>query len=150
MSLQPRDPPSICLTESMGAVMTGYALDITAREAIALVVAIGTVIFLTMALAQRLKSNKGIGWQFIRFSAITLSLPLTTVLALTNSLDAPSAAILAGALGYAFGHPAENDKSSGEERKAGDSQEEARRKHDAEMSGRDHEKDGGEGANKHA
>ncbi len=46
---------------------------------------------------------KGIGWQFIRYSVIIIALPLTCILALNGALSEGAAAILAGALGYAFG-----------------------------------------------
>ena len=54
---------------------------------------------LAMALYGRIRQSKGIGWQFIRFNAIMLALPLTAILALTETLNASSATILAGALG---------------------------------------------------
>lgn len=82
--------------------MTACVFDMTAREGIALVIAVGTVGALCFALPKQIK-ERGIGWQLIRFSAIFLSLPLAAILALTNSLAAPAATILAGALGYAFG-----------------------------------------------
>jgi len=82
--------------------VAGCILNLTAREGIALVIAGGTVLALCLALPRQIK-ERGIGWQLIRFSAIFLSLPLAAILALTNSLTAPAATILAGALGYAFG-----------------------------------------------
>ncbi len=82
--------------------MYGCTFEITAREGIGLVIALGTVVTLGLALPGQIK-KMGIGWQLIRFSAIFLSLPLAAILALTNSLTAPAATILAGALGYAFG-----------------------------------------------
>jgi hypothetical protein len=94
----------------MEGPLSGSTLEITAREAIALAIAIGAVAALLMALWGRIKEGKGIGWQFIRFNAIVLALPLTAVLALTNSLSASSATILAGALGYAFGRPGDEEK----------------------------------------
>lgn len=83
--------------------MAGYTLYISAPEVIALVLALGAVFALGLAVRGRNAQGKGIGWQFIRFNAIVLSLPLTAILALTNTLTASSATILAGALGYAFG-----------------------------------------------
>ena len=90
--------------------MTGYSLMISARELIALVISLGSVIGIAMALYGRIKQGKGIGWQFIRFNAIMLALPLTAILALTDTLEAPAATILAGALGYAFGRPGDDEK----------------------------------------
>ena len=90
--------------------MTGCVIEISAREGIALVIAVGAVIALLLGLRARMTQQKGIGWQFIRFNAIILSLPLTAILALTNTLTASSATILAGALGYAFGKAGEDEK----------------------------------------
>lgn len=55
------------------------------------------------AIWNRTTLGKGIGWQFIRYSAIMIAVPLAGILALNGSLSEGSAAILAGALGYAFG-----------------------------------------------
>jgi hypothetical protein len=90
--------------------LAGCILNLTAREGIALVLAVGTVGALCIAFWSQIKS-RGMGWQLIRFSAIILSLPLAAILALTNSLTAPAATILAGALGYAFGRS--DEKPSG-------------------------------------
>lgn len=48
--------------------------------------------------------KRGIGWQFIRYTVIGISIPAATLLALNDSLSGEAATILAGALGYAFGH----------------------------------------------
>ena len=54
---------------------------------------------------------KGIGWQFIRYTVIGVGLPLVGILALNDMLSAEASAIIAGALGYAFGKQ-EDQKSS--------------------------------------
>jgi hypothetical protein len=46
---------------------------------------------------------KGIGWQFIRYTVLAISIPITAILALNNSLTGEAATIIAGAIGYAFG-----------------------------------------------
>lgn len=46
---------------------------------------------------------KGIGWQFIRFSVLTITIPVVGVLALNDSLSAEASALIGGAVGYAFG-----------------------------------------------
>jgi hypothetical protein len=89
--------------------VAGCIFDLTAREGIALVIAAGTVGALCLTLPSQIK-QRGMGWQLIRFSAIFLSLPLAAILALTSSLTAPAATILAGALGYAFGHSDDGNK----------------------------------------
>lgn len=92
--------------------MNACQLNITAQEVVSLVLAIGTVLTLTIGLYGRVRQNRGIGWQFIRFSAIAIALPLTGILALNDALSAQSATILAGALGYAFGNTGQNDAGS--------------------------------------
>ncbi len=62
---------------------------------------------LILGLAQRMVQNAGIGWQFIRYTVIAVSVPATALLAFNGKLDAPSAAIIAGCLGYAFGRGGE-------------------------------------------
>ena len=47
--------------------------------------------------------KKGIGWQFIRYTVIGISLPIAALLALNDALSGEAAAIIAGAMGYAFG-----------------------------------------------
>lgn len=52
---------------------------------------------------------KGIGWQFIRFTVLSIGLPIVGVLALNNALTGEAATIIAGAMGYAFGKAPNND-----------------------------------------
>lgn len=46
---------------------------------------------------------KGIGWQFIRYTVLSIAIPVTAILALNNALSGEAATIIAGAMGYAFG-----------------------------------------------
>ena len=46
---------------------------------------------------------KGIGWQFIRYTVLAIAIPITAILALINALTGEATAIIAGAMGYAFG-----------------------------------------------
>jgi hypothetical protein len=46
--------------------------------------------------------GKGIGWQFIRFTVIALSIPVTGILALNNMLTGEASTLLAAAMAYAF------------------------------------------------
>lgn len=71
---------------------------------ISLVLAVGAVVIPCLALWQRIKANKGIGWQFIRFTVIVSTLPIVAILALNSLLTGEAAALLGSALGYAFGH----------------------------------------------
>lgn len=47
---------------------------------------------------------KGIGWQFIRYTVLTIAVPVIGVLALNNALTCEAATLIAGAMGYAFGN----------------------------------------------
>lgn len=49
------------------------------------------------------ESPKGIGWQFIRFIVLSTSLPIIGLLALNGALTGEAAALIGGAMGYAFG-----------------------------------------------
>jgi hypothetical protein len=62
----------------------------------------------------RIASKKGIGWQFIRFNVIAIGLPICGLLALNNVLTGEAAAIISGALGFAFGKS--DDASSNSEK----------------------------------
>ena len=46
---------------------------------------------------------KGIGWQFIRFTVLAIAIPVAAILALNEALTGEAAAIIAAAMGYAFG-----------------------------------------------
>ncbi|MEL6388456.1 MAG: hypothetical protein AAFR00_13990 [Pseudomonadota bacterium] len=46
---------------------------------------------------------RGIGWQFIRYTVIAVTIPATALLAVNGVLTGEAAAIFSGALGYAFG-----------------------------------------------
>ncbi|WP_085899575.1 hypothetical protein [Kiloniella majae] len=47
--------------------------------------------------------TRGIGWQFIRYTVLSIALPIVAILALNGALEGEAATIIAGALGYAFG-----------------------------------------------
>lgn len=57
----------------------------------------------------RFSAKKGIGWQFIRFNVIAISLPIAGLLALNGALTGEAATVIAGALGYAFGKAGDAD-----------------------------------------
>ena len=70
---------------------------------ISIVLAFAILATVIGGLLQRIVSKKGIGWQFIRFNVIAISLPLAAILALNDSLGGEVAAIIASVTGYAFG-----------------------------------------------
>lgn len=53
--------------------------------------------------------TKGIGWQFIRYTVLSIALPVVAILALNHALTEAAAAIIASAIGYAFGRPGKDD-----------------------------------------
>jgi hypothetical protein len=46
---------------------------------------------------------KGIGWQFIRYTVLSIALPIVGILALNGALTGEASTIIAAAMGYAFG-----------------------------------------------
>ena len=81
-----------------------------ARWTTAVILSIALGASLAIALWGRLKSGKGIGWQFVRFTTILTSVMVTAILALTGALSEGIVAILASALAYAFGKAGDGEK----------------------------------------
>src|SRR5271166_5691927 len=52
---------------------------------------------------------KGIGWQFIRYTVLTIAIPIVGVLALNDALNGEAATLIAGAMGFAFGKASKDD-----------------------------------------
>ena len=53
------------------------------------------------------QSTKGIGWQFIRYNVLCISLPLIGLLAINDALTGEVATVIAGIVGFAFGKTAD-------------------------------------------
>ncbi len=49
------------------------------------------------------QKTKGIGWQFIRYNVLCISLPLVGLLAINGVLTGEVATVIAGIVGFAFG-----------------------------------------------
>ena len=77
--------------------------DSSMSEIISLILAIGVVVVFAGSLWNRIAIKKGIGWQFIRYTVISISIPLACVLALNNVLTGEAATLIGLALGYCFG-----------------------------------------------
>lgn len=72
---------------------------------LSIILAISVPLVLFLGLMERVASNKGIGWQFIRYNVICISVPMVAILALNGALTGEAATLIAGTLGYAFGKP---------------------------------------------
>ncbi|MFC4725752.1 hypothetical protein AB6B38_10070 [Glycocaulis abyssi] len=70
----------------------------------------GAIVLMPVAgFVQRICLKKGIGWQFIRFNVIAMSLPLVGLLALNDALTGEVATIVAAAMAYSFGKSGEKE-----------------------------------------
>lgn len=67
------------------------------------ILALCVPIVIVGSLLNRSKVGRGIGWQFIRYNVIAISIPVVGLLALNDMLSGEAAAIIAAAMGYAFG-----------------------------------------------
>lgn len=91
MSLEP---------DQISAILHGIAL-------FALAVSVPIVLFLGLK-NRNLGEGKGIGWSFLRFVVIAISLPIVGMLSLNGALTGEAATLIAGAMGYAFGKSEES------------------------------------------
>jgi hypothetical protein len=76
---------------------------------LSIILALAVPIVVVGGLWNRFSAKKGIGWQFIRFNVIAISLPICGLLALNNALTGEAATIIAAAMGYAFGKSGDNE-----------------------------------------
>jgi hypothetical protein len=74
---------------------------------ISIILASSVPIVLIVGFLNRMGSTKtdtkGIGWQFIRYTVLSISIPIVGILSLNNSLTGEAATLIAGAIGFAFG-----------------------------------------------
>jgi hypothetical protein len=66
-------------------------------------------IVLVGGLWNRISAEKGIGWQFIRFNVIAMSLPLIGLLTVNHLLSSEVSTLIAALVGYAFGKSGEGN-----------------------------------------
>jgi hypothetical protein len=83
-----------------------------AKDIVAVCLALVMLVSVGGMMWNRIKVNRGISWQIIRFSTITIALPLAGILALQGALNEASTAIIAGALGYAFAKSDDKEASA--------------------------------------
>jgi len=76
---------------------------------ISAILAIAVLVVVVGGLWNRIAGHKGIGWQFIRYNVIAISVPIVGVLALNNALTGEAATIIAAAMAYAFGKSSEKE-----------------------------------------
>ena len=82
---------------------------------ISIILAASVPFIIFKALKNRERPNgesRGIGWQFIRYTTVAISLPIVGLLALNHVFTGEVATIIAGVMGYAFGKSDEK-KSEG-------------------------------------
>lgn len=77
---------------------------------ISMTLASAVPIALIGGLCNRYRLKRGIGWQFIRYTVLTLSIPMVALLAINNLLSAEAATLIGTAMGFAFG---KNDRKTG-------------------------------------
>ena len=70
---------------------------------VSLILAIAILSVLVGGICNRIRMRKGIGWQFIRYTVLGISVPTIALLALNNALSGEAATLLSGAMGFAFG-----------------------------------------------
>ncbi len=70
---------------------------------LSIVLALSVLLVIGVGLWSRVKTDKGIGWQFIRFNVICISIPIIGILALNGALAGDAATLIASAMAYAFG-----------------------------------------------
>ena len=82
---------------------------------LSIVLALSVPIVLIGIFHNRLKSEgkgggaRGVGWKVLRFTVISISLPLVALLALNGALSSEVATLMGTALGFAFGKGAKGD-----------------------------------------
>ena len=67
-------------------------------------------IVLFLGLQNRTALGRSPGWQFIRFSVLSISIPIIAVLALNDALSGAAVALIGGAMAYAFNKKDEKDE----------------------------------------
>ena len=67
---------------------------------------------LVLGYCNRKRERKGIGWQFIRWMVLMVSLPIIGVLALNDLLSGEAAALIGSAMGYLITTQAKRNLSS--------------------------------------
>lgn len=72
-------------------------------DGVSFVLALSIFASVALSLIQRIVRGVAIGWQFLRYTVIVNGLLVVALLALNDKLNDSAGAIIAGALGFAFG-----------------------------------------------
>ena len=78
-------------------------MDWSPTSILSVILAISVPLTLVVGYLNRRERKRSIGWQFIRYTVVVISLLIIGVLALNDVLSGEAAALIGGAMGYAFG-----------------------------------------------
>ncbi len=79
------------------------SVQVPPMDTVSILLGVAIVLVIALSLGHRIYKGMGIGWQFIRYTVITLGILVAGLLAFNEVLTSPAAAIIAGAMGYVFG-----------------------------------------------
>lgn len=77
---------------------------------VSVILAVSILVIIGGGLHNRWKLGKGIGWQFIRFIVLSISIPTVALLAINGALSGEAATVIGAAMGYAFGRRDDPDE----------------------------------------
>ena len=92
-------------------------MEVSSTSVLSAILASAVPLALILGYCNRKQRGRSIGWQFIRYTVLAIALPIIGVLALNGSLSGEAAALIGGAMGYAFGKD-EREAESKRSRKA--------------------------------
>lgn len=78
-------------------------MEVSSISILSAILASAVPLALILGYFNRKQLQRSIGWQFIRYTVLAIALPIIGVLALNGLLSGEAAALIGGAMGYAFG-----------------------------------------------
>ena len=78
-------------------------MEVSSTSVLSAILASAVPLALILGYCNRKQLRRSIGWQFIRYTVLAIAIPIIGVLALNGSLSGEAAALIGGAMGYAFG-----------------------------------------------
>ena len=88
-------------------------------DTLSIILALAVLVVIVGGIWNRISQRKGIGWQFIRYTVIGISLPIVALLAINDVLTEAAATIIASAMGYAFGKTGDPKAAKAKSKSAG-------------------------------